>query len=493
MARRLCRKLFQPRRRPIRRVFLRVTQLEERAVPAGTYTWDPAAHGGDGTTWDSANNWDNVGGTDAWPGQSGTNDNVVIGTTMNNIVTKSNFTIGSLNIAFGAMTGSLTINLHVGGTGLQCTGTVTLALGAGKLTNNDILVIKDGASDNTWTSGNILGAGGLFQISNNTGMTFRRATEDNGAPSPAKIENNIQIGTSAQTSDASSLTIANLNQNIIDDSPSQVIFVFKGATMAVKTSGASPYHLMGATDTSLAPVIDLSGGVLYRDCGTAAGNTVFTLGYALDILTGGAMEIYDAPNANAADELDFSNWLKASDGTLCDVLNEGGSVILGQAPDPNRSGTATLGVTAKGLYQTSGHLETKGTQTEEIDTGSNSVLLKGGDMTFSADNPQAIGYLNVKGNFEFGAGSTWNWYATATRKDQLNVLQVNGAQGNVKVDPGGGGTAAPSIVCNAPAGMQFTNIITAAGTVTDSGNPTNFTLSNGFSGKWNGKNFEIDS
>jgi hypothetical protein len=199
MFRHVFRSLFQPRRRPIRRVRLTVTQLEERAVPAGTYTWDPAAHGGDGTTWDSANNWDKDGGTDAWPGQTGTDDNVIIGATMKNIVTNSNFTIGSLSIGFAAMTGSLTINHTVGSNGVQATGKVTLALGAGSLTNNDLLVIKDGANDNTWTSGDILGATGFIQVTNNSGLTFRRAAEDPSALSPGKLENSIQIGNSSQS------------------------------------------------------------------------------------------------------------------------------------------------------------------------------------------------------------------------------------------------------------------------------------------------------
>jgi hypothetical protein len=58
MFRRLIRRLIGRRRRPIRRVRLNVTQFEDRVVPSGTYTWDPAAHQGDGKTWDSANNWD---------------------------------------------------------------------------------------------------------------------------------------------------------------------------------------------------------------------------------------------------------------------------------------------------------------------------------------------------------------------------------------------------------------------------------------------------
>jgi hypothetical protein len=493
MAQHLFHSPFHPRRRSIRRVQLSVTQLEERLVPytGGNFMWT-GAH--DQKTWEDAGNWDvtNLPGqgqhTDSWPGQSGASavaDNVTIDATDDNIVTASNFEVGSLSIDFGAATGSLTINHNPGILGLGVNGTLFLYLGAGTLKNYDTLIVDDGHNDNTWTSGNILGSG-TIEVQGNTGLTFKRFTDNIASQSPGKLQNNLTVGNPAG-GDTSTLTIGNLNQNIAADANLETVTVYPGASMYIKTDATSNAFRMGASDLSVETFLNLYGN-LYRDCGSAPGmGRSFTLGYACHVESGGALEIYDAPSSGPADELDFANWYQNGPNQYA-VWNDGGSVILGQAPDPNRSGTATLGVTIRGLYQTSGHLETKGSHTEEIDTGSYRVDLEGGDMTFSADNPQSLGDLNVYGNFVFGRGATWNWYGGASSWDKLSVLQVNGAQGSVSV----ASTTPPSIVCSAPAGQKFGNVIGCA-SHNDSGNPTNFTLSNGFSGKWNGNAFEIDS
>jgi hypothetical protein len=462
-----------------------VETLEDRCVPAyfgGIFSWKGPVTGG---AWTDPKNW-NVqplvpGQTpsDSYPGQalvngSSNQDNVDLSALSSKVDTGAGYVIGYLNVSLvtvGNNTGAFTV------TGiLKANGPVTLLAGSGTLTINGVLDVNDGANDNSWGSGNISGSGKLDVTGNGTGMTFARTGAMGTAPSPGSISTDIVVGSGT---DSPFLTVGDINQDIIVPSNAWM-YIHAGASVFLKTTPNSPAHFMGAS--GVGSNVCQVAGKLYRDCVTSSSE--FDLGYAVQITSSGTLEIYNAPQAGGTDTLPIMNRTsQAPDGNNYSVYNDGGTAILGEAAGGNRGGVGHL-IVDSGLYQGRGHLYTEGLHVEEISMNASAkVFLAGGDMTFSADHPTNIGTLSVDGNFEFGAGSTWNWYATeATVLDTLNVRSVGGQGGVVTVDAAGGVHPAPAIVCNAPTGILFQNVIGCVSYVDTT--PTHFKLSVGYTGRW---------
>jgi hypothetical protein len=438
-----------------------------------------------------------------------TNDNVIIGGTSSQITLPSqNVTIGSLNVSFvtqGQNTGSLTIP-GIGDV-LQAKGAVTLRLGPGSLLGSGRLDVHDSAADNYWYSGNLgasgLGNSGDLQIDGNSTMYFQRDGTTAQAPTPGNFYDNLCVGSGGLPGGSGTgvLIIGDLNNNIVVPT-TRFAYVFTNGSLFMKTTNTSaqgqPFFFGPATagTSGYDMIVD---GKVYRD--GASNGSSFTLSYDLKLESGAALEIYDA--GTGVDELDITGTVTPTGQgqNVYNVWNNGGTLILGNAPDPNRNGTAKL-VVPGGLYQNSGHLETQGTHTETLaatDPSKGAIMLVGGDMTFSQDNPTALGSLKMYCLYlqlgDYGGSSfTWNWYGTSsTAYDQLFVYGVNPMplSGFLVV------IAGDQINCHAPSGQHYTDVIDSQG-YTD-GNPTNFTLTTGFTGTWhtttgNCKDrFEIDS
>jgi hypothetical protein len=380
--------------------------LEDRLVPAGTFTWV----GGTSGTWEDMRNWTRPPNTNRWPGQNAVLDDVVhfdnaamADATLTSTISlatlqlQTNFTKG-LTITGTVLTGPNTITItHATGSDrnefLLQNGTLTLTNFQGFFTSSNLAL--NGLQNALWTGGTIVGRSG-----------------DNISPGSIYVYNQTSL------TDPTSFTINTDARNL-------------GATLEI---GWSP---TGAPSSGTVNVATPTSGL--------SGNLTLTGNAQINVHTLGVL------NLNQPGESDTKGGIASGPGPNRQITNEG--TITHDAVDPagkylqispkviNKPG-ATLTLARGTFTQFVGGLDIQGgrylrigakvkaveqMENGEMDAGADTLLdgsltATGGTIVFQ----DQFGLFHVTGNLDLESGATLWLKVDGSVNGLTDLVQVDG-------------------------------------------------------------------